>query len=140
VGGLGGLVTRPEIPTWYAGLAKPPWTPAPLVFPIAWTVLYILMAVSFWRLWNQETRSAARTRAMIWFLIQLALNALWSPVFFSWHGTRTALAIIIALLIAIAATMIAASRLDRLAAWLLAPYLLWVAYATTINIGVVALN
>ena len=49
VGALEGLVTRPEIPAWYAGLAKPPWTPAPLVFPIAWTVLYILMAVSFWQ-------------------------------------------------------------------------------------------
>jgi tryptophan-rich sensory protein len=77
---------------------------------------------------------------MIWFLIQLALNALWSPVFFGWHGTRTALVIIVALLIAIAATMLTASRVDRLAAWLLAPYLLWVAYATTINIGVVAMN
>jgi tryptophan-rich sensory protein len=77
---------------------------------------------------------------MIWFLIQLALNALWSPVFFGWHGTRTALIIIVALLIAIAATMLTASRVDRLAAWLLAPYLLWVAYATTINIGVVAMN
>lgn len=98
------------------------------------------MAVSFWRLWDLETRSAARTTAMIWLLIQLALNALWSPVFFGWHGTRTALVIIIALLIAIAATMITASRVERLAAWLLAPYLLWVAYATTINIGVVAMN
>ena len=77
---------------------------------------------------------------MRWFLIQLALNALWSPVFFVWHGTRTALLIIIGLLVAIAATIIAALRVDRLATWLLAPYLLWVAYATTINIGVVILN
>lgn len=60
-------------------------------------------------------------------------------VFFGWHGTRTALLIIIGLLVAIAATMIAASRVERRAAWLLAPYLLWVAYATTINIGVVAM-
>ena len=140
VGLLEGLVTRPEIPTWYAGLAKPFWTPPPPAFPIAWTLLYALMAVSFWRLWDLETRSPARTKAMVWFLVQLALNALWSPVFFGWHGTRTALAIIIALLLAIAAAMIAALRADRLAAWLLAPYLLWVAYATTINLGVVAMN
>jgi len=140
VGMVEGLVTRPEIPAWYAGLMKPSWTPAPLVFPIAWTVLYILMAISFWRLWNLDTRSAARTTAMTWFLIQLALNALWSPVFFGWHGTRTALVIIIGLLMAIAATMVAASRVERLAAWLLAPYLLWVTYATTINIGVVVMN
>ena len=140
VGILESLVTRPEIPTWYASLAKPSWTPPPLVFPIAWTVLYILMAISFWRLWEMEARPAARTRAMKWFLIQLALNALWSPVFFGWHGTRTALGILVGLLIAIAATMMAASRVERLAAWLLAPYLAWVAYATTINIGVVAMN
>ena len=140
VGILEGLVTRPEIPTWYADLAKPSWTPPPPAFPIAWTLLYALMAVSFWRLWDLETRSPARTKAMAWFLVQLALNALWSPVFFGWHGTRTALAIIVALLIAIATAMIAAFRADRLAAWLLAPYLLWVAYATTINLGVVALN
>jgi translocator protein len=140
VGAVEGLVTRPEIPSWYAGLAKPSWTPPPLAFPVVWTVLYVLMAVSFWWLWNLATRSAARTRAMIWFLIQLALNALWSPVFFGWHGTRTALVVIVALFVAIAATIVTASRVDRLAAWLLAPYLLWVAYATTINIGVVAMN
>ena len=140
VGTLEGLVTRPEIPAWYAGLAKPSWTPAPLVFPIAWTVLYILMAVSLWRLWDLETHTAARTRAIILFLIQLAFNALWSPVFFGWHDTKTALAIIVGLMIAIAATIIAASRVDRAAMWLLVPYLAWVAYATTINIGVVAMN
>ena len=98
------------------------------------------MAFSFWRLWDLYTPSAARTRAMIWFLIQLALNALWSPVFFGWHGTRTALVIIVALFVAIGATIVTASRVDRPAAWLLAPYLLWVAYATTLNIGIVAMN
>lgn len=140
VGILEGLATRPEIPTWYAGLVKPSWTPPPLAFPIVWTLLYALMAVSFWRLWDLEARLPARTRAMTWFLVQLALNALWSPVFFGWHGTRTALAVIIALLIAIGVAMISAFRVDRVATWLLAPYLLWVAYATTINIGVVAMN
>lgn len=78
--------------------------------------------------------------AMALFLVQLALNGLWSPVFFGLHGTRTALAVIIAWLIAIAATMMAALRADRLTAWLLAPYLLWVAFAITINMGVVAMN
>lgn len=140
VGMLGSLVTKPEIPTWYAGLVKPSWTPAPLAFPIVWSVLYALMAVSLWRLWDLETRSAARSKAIIWFLVQLALNALWSQVFFGWHNIQAALAIILGLLIAIAATMLAASRVERLAAWLLAPYLVWVAYAATINIGVVAMN
>ena len=140
VGIIEGLVTRPQIAVWYAGLVKPSWTPPPIVFPIAWTLLYALMALSFWRLWNSETRIRERTQAMTLFLIQLALNALWSPVFFGFHGTRTALVVIMALLVAIAATIRAAFRVDRLAAWLLVPYLLWVAYATTINIGVVAMN
>jgi translocator protein len=140
VGIIEGLVTRPEIPVWYAGLVKPSWTPPPLAFPIAWTLLYALMALSFWRIWNSETRIPDRAKAMTLFLVQLALNALWSPVFFGFHGTRTALVVIVALLIAITATMRAAFSVDRLAAWLLAPYLLWVAYATTINIGVVVLN
>ena len=73
-------------------------------------------------------------------LVQLALNAAWSPVFFSWHDTKTALVLIVALLIAIVATIVSASRVDRVATWLLAPYLVWVAYATTINAGVVAMN
>ena len=140
VGIMGSLVTRPEIPTWYADIIKPSWTPPSLVFPIAWTALYILMAVSLWRLWENEPRSAARSNAIVWFLAQLVLNAAWSPIFFSWHGTKTALVIIVALLLAIGMTIIFASRVDRVAAYLLIPYLAWVAYATTINAGVVALN
>nr|HAQ93557.1 TspO protein [Afipia sp.] len=140
VGILESYVTRPEIPVWYAALAKPWWTPPPVVFPIAWTILYILMAVSLWRLWDRAAPSAPRASAITWFLIQLALNAAWSPVFFGWHGTRTALVIIIGLLIAIVMTIIAASRADKSAAGLLAPYLAWVAYATTLNAGVVAMN
>jgi benzodiazapine receptor len=139
VGIVESFVTRPEMPTWYAALNKPSWTPPPLVFPIAWTALYILMAVSFWRLW-EEPRSAARSSAMVWFLAQLGLNAAWSPIFFGWHGTQTALVIIVALLIAIGITITLASRVDRVAAYLLVPYFAWVAYATTINAGVVALN
>ncbi len=134
------FVTRPEIPTWYAGLVKPSWTPPPLVFPIAWTALYILMAVSFWRLWEHEPRAEARLSAMRWFIAQLTLNAAWSPVFFGWHGTKTALVIIVALLLAIGITIRLSSRVDRVAAYLLVPYVAWVAYATTINAGVVVLN
>ena len=140
IGIFGSLVTKPEIATWYAALIKPSWTPPPAVFPIAWTVLYILMAVSFWRLWESDRQSAGRSKAMVWFLVQLALNASWSPVFFALHDTKTAFVIIVALLIAIGATMVSASRVDRTAAWLLAPYLAWVAYASTINAGVAAMN
>lgn len=140
VGILGSLVTRPEIPTWYAALTKPSWTPPPLAFPVVWTALYSLMGISFWRLWESEPGSQVRSRAMVLFLVQLALNAAWSPAFFGWHDPLSALVIIAALLPTIGATIVFASRVDQVAAWLLAPYLAWVAYASTINAGVVVLN
>jgi tryptophan-rich sensory protein len=77
---------------------------------------------------------------MILFAIQLALNAAWSPVFFGWHGIRTGLVIVALMVVTITATILSATRVDRIAAWLLVPYLCWVLYASTINAGVVALN
>lgn len=140
VGVLGSLVTRPQIAGWYAGLAKPSWTPPPVAFPIAWTTLYVLMAVALWRLWDRTAPSPLRLRAMVLFGLQLALNAAWSPVFFGWHGLRTGLVIILLMIAAITATMLAATRVDRASAWLLLPYLGWVVFAATINAGVVVLN
>ncbi len=140
IGIVGSIFTRPEIPTWYAGLAKPSWTPPPFVFPIAWTTLYVMMAVAFWRLWDRVPQSDARRRAMMLFAIQLVLNAIWSPVFFGWHGMRAGLVIIILMAVLIAATIVSAVRIDRMTAALLVPYLCWVLYASTINAGVVALN
>jgi tryptophan-rich sensory protein len=140
VGFVESIYTRPEIATWYAGLNKPSWTPPPIAFPIVWTALYILMAIALWRLWDRAESSQARRTAVVLFLVQLALNAIWSPVFFGLHETRAALAVILLLLASIAATIAASIKVDRIAAWLLAPYVVWVAYATTVNAGVIALN
>lgn len=140
IGMAGSVYTKPEIAGWYAGLVKPWWTPPPLVFPIVWTTLYVLMGVALWRLWDRVAPSAARTMALGLFGVQLMLNAIWSPVFFGWHGTRVGLVIIIALIVVLAMTIRASARVDRAAAWLLAPYLAWIAYASTINAGVVVLN
>jgi translocator protein len=100
----------------------------------------VMMAVAFWRLWGRVTPSDTRRRAIIFFTIQLVLNAIWSPVFFGWHGVWTGLAIIILMAVFIAATILSAVKIDRLAAALLVPYLCWVLYAGTINAGVVVLN
>lgn len=135
-----GIVTRPQIVGWYNELAKPSWTPPSSLFPIAWTTLYILMAVALWRLWEKAAPSSARNWAIVLFLVQLALNAAWSPLFFGAHATRAALIDIVLLLAAIALTMVASVRVDRIAAWLLAPYLAWVAYAATLNGGIVWMN
>jgi len=140
VGAVQGAVTRPEIAGWYGTLRKPSWMPPSSLFPIAWSVLYILMAVALWRLWEKAAPSPARNWAIGLFLVQLALNAAWSPLFFGAHATRAALIDIMLLLAAIAVTMIASARVDRVAAWLLAPYLAWVAYAATLNGGIVWMN
>lgn len=135
-----GVVTRPQIGGWYATLAKPSWTPPPSVFPLVWTALYVMMAVALWRLWEKAAPSPARSWAIALFFVQLALNAIWSPLFFGAHALRAALIDIVLLLVAIALTMMASARVDRAAAWLLAPYLVWVAYATTLNGGIVWIN
>ncbi|QFR33665.1 TspO/MBR family protein [Ancylobacter sp. TS-1] len=140
VGAVGSLATTPKIPTWYAGLAKPTWTPPDAVFPIAWTTLYVLMAVALWRLWQLHAPSPERRRAVLLWFVQLALNAIWSPVFFGMEAPGAALVVVIALWLAIAATLWASARIDRMAAWLLAPYLAWVSYATALNAAIVALN
>lgn len=140
IGAAGSYFTQPEIPTWYASLAKPAWTPPNIAFPIAWTTLYVLIALSLWLLWDRAAPSPARSTALGWFAVQLALNAIWSPIFFGAHATVTALIVIVLLFVAIIMTIRATLPLNRIAAWLLVPHALWVAYASTLNAGIVAMN
>jgi len=140
VGYAGSFVTAAEIPNWYQGLTKPAWTPPPVVFPVVWTVLYILMALALWRLWDRTPSSPARTRALTLFGVQLVLNAIWTPVFFGMHAPRAGLAVILALLVAIATTIAMAWKADQFAAWLLVPYAAWVAFASVLNAAVAVMN
>lgn len=140
VGAVGGAVTSPAIPSWYQGLVKPGWTPPNAAFPIVWTLLYLMMAVSLWRLWDKVPPSTARSVAIGLFLAQLALNFLWSPVFFGLQAIHAGLVIIIGLVVLLALTVRATFPLDRIAGWLLVPYLLWVCYASTLNAGIAVLN
>lgn len=139
VGYLGSLVTLPKIPTWYAGLVKPSFTPPNAVFGPVWTFLYVVMAMAVWRIGAAADRPARR-RATGLFVLQLALNAAWSPVFFGLEAPRLALLVIVLLLAALAATLVMFWRLDRIAGWLLVPYLAWVCYATALNAAIVVLN
>jgi translocator protein len=139
VGATGSWVTIPKIATWYAGLAKPWFTPPNAVFGPVWTLLYAAMAVAAFRV-SCRPASPQRRRALVLFALQLALNALWSPSFFGMEAPRLGLVVIIALVIAVAFTLIAFLRLDRLAGLLLVPYLLWVGYASLLNAAVVRLN
>ena len=126
-GTLIGLMTLPG--EWYAGLAKPPFNPPNWIFAPVWTLLYIMVAVAGWRTWQRGPRSAAMA---LWF-VQLALNFVWSPVFFGAHRTGGALAVIVALLAAVIAFIVMAWPRDRIAALLFTPYAAWVAFATLLN-------
>jgi tryptophan-rich sensory protein len=136
---LGTQVTLPSL-GWYATLAKPGFTPPDRVFGPVWTVLYVLMAVAAWRVWKAEANPSSSRRALAMFLAQLALNALWSPVFFGARRPDVAFVLIVMLLGALCVTLLQFFRVDRLAGWLLAPYLLWIAYAAVLNGAIVLLN
>lgn len=138
-GGLGGLVTTPAIPTWYAQLEKPTWTPPDWLFGPAWTTLYLLMAVAAWLVWRRGGFAAQR-RPLTVFLVQLALNAAWSFLFFGLRNPGLALAEIVVLWVMIVATLLAFRRVSTVAALLLVPYLLWVTFAAALNFEVWRLN
>ncbi len=121
---------------WYAGLAKPPFNPPNWIFAPVWTLLYIMVAVAGWRTWQREPRSAAMT---VW-CIQLALNFVWSPVFFGAHRPGAALFVIAALLATIIEFIVMRWPRDRAAALLFAPYAAWVAFATFLNASIWSLN
>jgi translocator protein len=139
VAGVSGLATTPNIPNWYAHLAKPSWTPPDWVFGPVWSMLYFTMAVAAWLVWRQAgLAGAAITMAL--FGIQLLLNALWSWLFFGLHSPGAAAVDIVVLWMAIAATTVAFWRRSALAGILFVPYLVWVSFATALNLALWRLN
>lgn len=139
VGALGGLSTADAVDGWYADADKVAWTPPNGVFAPAWSVLYVLMAVAAWLVWRRGGWAPARN-ALTLYILQLALNAAWTPVFFSGRLVWVALAIIVALDAVLIATAVAFWRHSKVASWLLGPYITWVLFATTLNLGIAVLN
>lgn len=133
-GGAIGLLTAPG--EWYAALAKPAFNPPNWVFAPVWLTLYAMIGVAGWRVWRRE--HGGSTLVLWW--VQLALNFLWSPIFFAAQNAGLALAVIAAMWLAIAAFIGLAWRLDRPAAWLFVPYLAWVSFATLLNASIWWLN
>lgn len=137
--GLGSIVTTPSISTWYADLAKPAWTPPDWIFGPVWTLLYLMMAVAAWLVWRQTGFAGAKLPLGL-FAAQLALNSLWSILFFGLQSPGAAFVEIILLWAAILATMIAFWKRSRLASGLLVPYLAWVSFAVVLNFAIWWLN
>jgi translocator protein len=137
--GVGMLFTSPGIDGHYQEIAKPSWTPPDWVFPIAWTILYAMMAVAAWTIWLQKGWRGA-WGALALYIVQLAFNAAWPLVFFGLWWMGAAFFVAVAMELAILATMIAFARHSRLAAALLAPYLVWVGFACVLNYATWRMN
>ena len=139
VAAVGGAITRRGRGLWYRTLRKPPYNPPAWLFAPVWTALYGLMSWSAYRIWKRPA-SAGRTRALQIWTGQLVLNGAWTPLFFGAHAPRAAMVDLAGLSVAIAGYIKVAAKLDRLAAALMAPYLAWVAFAGTLNAGIVRRN
>jgi tryptophan-rich sensory protein len=140
VGIIGSLFTVGSIPGWYAGLNKPAINPPAWVFGPVWTVLYLLMGISLYLFLRDGSESAPVRQGVIFFATQLALNLLWSMVFFGGHAVAIALVVLLLLIVLIAATAISFRRVSVPAAWLLAPYLAWCCFAAVLNAQIWLLN
>jgi translocator protein len=129
-----GFVTAPG--AWYATLSKPPFSPPNWIFAPVWSTLYFVIAAAGWRVWRKDRNSA---QMKLWWA-QLALNFIWSPIFFSAHRIDIALGVIVLLLITIIGFMVITWRQDKIASLLFAPYAAWVAFASVLNGAIWLLN
>jgi benzodiazapine receptor len=140
VGVLGSFATRPRIPGWYATLVKPSFQPPAWLFGPVWTLLYLLMGISLFLVWRLGMDRSGTRVAVVLFAAQLAINLLWSFVFFGERSPLGGFVVIIVLWALIVSTMVSFARLSAPAAILLIPYILWVSFAIVLNGAIVKLN
>ncbi|MBD3329887.1 tryptophan-rich sensory protein [Candidatus Dojkabacteria bacterium] len=140
---IGTAFTMQSIPTWYASLNKPSFTPPNWLFGPAWLTLYTLMGISISLIWknrNNPSKSEEAKSATTLFFIHLFLNAIWTPVFFGAKLVFPAFIIIVAIAVFIIVLMIKFWKINKIASYLLIPYLLWVSFASALNFAVWILN
>lgn len=137
---VGSAFTFRAIPTWYAGLQKPWFSPPDWLFGPAWVVLYALMGVALFIVWERAAKNKRGFNAIVAFVFQLALNTLWSIIFFGLRSPAAAFAEILLMWAAIAYTIFSFWRIDRRAAYLMMPYIAWVSFAAALNYYVWILN
>lgn len=139
VAAIGGYATAGSVNTWYGTLHKPAWNPPNWIFGPVWTTLYFLMAVAAWRVWHRISGANSR-RTFQLYGAQLALNALWSILFFGLHQPGWALLEVVIFWSVLVTLQFRFRAADRVAGWLWAPYVLWVTFATALNAAVWWLN
>jgi len=137
---IGSLFTFAAIPTWYAALTKPSFSPPNWIFGPVWTTLYILMGIAMYLVWKKGTKKKSVRQALALFLIHLGFNAGWSIVFFGLHSIFGGMVVIIILWGLIVAVIREFYRIDRQAAYFLIPYFVWVSFAGVLNFSLLLLN
>ena len=140
VGFIGSIATITEIPTWYAALSKPTWSPPNWLFGPVWTTLYILMGIALYLVWREGLHRQDVRFAILIFGVQLVINLLWSVVFFSFHALFGSFILVMLLWLAILANIIAFLIISKWAGLLLVPYIVWVSIASYLNYSVYLLN
>jgi len=139
LGSLAGIFTAKAIPEWFDTLAKPSFNPPSYLFGPVWTVLYILMGISLFLIWNTP-KTERRQKALTVFGLQLFFNFWWSILFFSFHTIFLSVIDILLMWLLIIYMIILFKRIKPIAAYLQIPYLLWVTFATVLNISIWYLN
>jgi len=139
LGSLAGLFTAKAIPEWFDTLAKPSFNPPSYLFGPVWTVLYILMGISMFLIWNTP-KTELRQKALLVFGIQLFFNFWWSILFFSFHTILISVIDILLMWVLIIYMIILFKSIKPIAAYLQIPYLLWVTFASVLNISIWYLN
>ena len=139
-GGIGSIFTARSVTTWYLALKKPSFNPPSWIFGPVWITLFVLMGVALYRVWHKGAATPGVKIALAAFFVQLLFNVLWSLVFFGMRNPLLGLLDIVLLWILILATLILFWQVDRAAGLLLAPYLLWVSFASLLNAALYLLN
>lgn len=143
IGSIGAIFTSPNIPTWYASLTKPVFNPPTWGFAPAWTTLFFLMGISLYLIWTKNVKKDFEIKkkiALIWFGIQFIFNVLWSFLFFGLRNPLFGFIGIVILWITIVITIYNFYKIDKNAAYLLIPYILWVSFASILNFSIMVLN
>jgi len=137
---IGSVFTAPSIPTWYATLKKPWFTPPNWVFAPVWLTLFLLMGIAVFLVWRKGLRDRRVKMALAVFTVQLIVNVLWSVVFFGFKSPLAGLIVIVILWVAILLTLLYFFKVSRLTGFLLVPYIAWVSLALALNTSILILN
>ncbi len=140
VGGTSGFFTATGVESWYQTIARPTWNPPGWIFGPVWTTLYVMMGISLFLVWKEDTSVELKKIGIALFAVQLVLNFFWSFIFFNQHQIGWALVEIAAMWVFILLTIFAFAQVNKAAAWLLVPYISWVSFATILNYTIWQLN